>query len=312
MVDEAGQRVGAGGLAAEAGMEADRHHPVQAVALPAQEVDVGLGVLEEVLGAGVALGEDVAGVVHDQPVGHHQVGPAVDPGPVGQVVVVAVGVVEEAALLRDQLSGVDAHLAAVPAERPAARRPGDRGDCPAHRLALLVPSHLVGVGPAEAVTGDLVAALGEALGDLGVSLEGGGDAEEGDRDAGPVEDPEEPPDPGAGAVLVSGFESEVTHPGEVDLQLPEPVVHAVAHREGLLGALLVVDDDLDRHPVSVRPLDRRRLRPIADQVAGWAVGRNVVNGEKLAVQLCRHLDSLVLNWLLTERVLPGSGRRPRR
>src|SRR3977135_120564 len=55
VIDEAGERVGAGWMPTEARMEADRHHAVQTVALPAQEVHVRLGVFEEVLGASVSL-----------------------------------------------------------------------------------------------------------------------------------------------------------------------------------------------------------------------------------------------------------------
>ena len=77
-----------------------------------------------------------------------------------------------------------------------------------------------------------------------VIVERDGRREEGHRDGRLVEDAEEPPDAGAAAVLVHRLDGEVALPLQCERQLVEDVVGVVAHREGLLGALLVVDDDL--------------------------------------------------------------------
>ena len=69
------------------------------------------------LRAAVSRAEDVARVVDDERVGHDEMRPCRELRPVRKVVVVAIGVVDEAALFDDELARVDAHLAAVPAQR---------------------------------------------------------------------------------------------------------------------------------------------------------------------------------------------------
>src|SRR5207247_2730212 len=68
-------------------------------------------------------------VVVGERVGDDEVRAALHRRPVGELVVVRVGVVEEAALLDEQLARVDARsVATVPAERPLADRLGERRD----------------------------------------------------------------------------------------------------------------------------------------------------------------------------------------
>ena len=54
VVDEARERVGAGGVAGDPRVQPDRHHPRHVVAVVAQAVEVRLRHLEEVLGAAEA------------------------------------------------------------------------------------------------------------------------------------------------------------------------------------------------------------------------------------------------------------------
>ena len=235
-------------------------------------------------GRAVALRQHEARVVDDERVRHDEVRPAVHGRPVRQVVAVALGVVDEAALLDHELARVDAHLARVPAERPAAGGLLDRRDGPADGLALLVAGHLEAVRPAVAVRGALVAAGRELAGDGRVALQGGRDAEEGDGDAGGVEDAEQAPDAGPRPVLVDGLDGEVADAVELERDLVQDVVLAVAHREGLLGALLVVDDDLHRDLRVALPADARRVLAVAHELARAALDAGqVVVAEELLV-----------------------------
>src|SRR5262249_61128094 len=120
--------------------------------------------VEEVGRASESLGEDVAAVVVDERVGHDEMPPSLHVDEIGQVVVVGVGVVDEAALLDDELARVDAGaVAAVPAERPLAARPLDRLDRPLDVLPVRVAVEEPVLLPAPAVAARLVARLARPL-----------------------------------------------------------------------------------------------------------------------------------------------------
>src|SRR5580704_10236792 len=246
VVDEPGQGVRTSRVAAYPGVRSDRHHAPQVVAVRPEPVQGRLGGQEEVVRVSEPRADDVPRVVDDERVGNDEVRPARGPGPVRQVVVVAVGVVLEPAFLDHELAGVRGHLAAVPADGPGARRRLDRRDRALDRLSLLVARHLEVVAPPVAMASGLVTPAGELGRDLGVALQRYGCGEKGDRDTGVVKDPEQPPDACARAVLVHGLHGEVALPLERERQLVEDVVDVVAHRERLLRALFVVDDELDR------------------------------------------------------------------
>ena len=219
------------------------------------------------LRAAVSGAHDVARIVGDERVRHHEMALAVNLGPVGQVVAVAIGVVEETAFLGDELARVDAHLAAIPAQRPRPRRLLERDDGALDRLALLVPVHLVVVAPAVAVPHNVVAALGDLRPDCRIALDRHGRAEDRDRNAGRVEDAEHPPDPGARAVLVHGLDRKVPLVLDRKRELVHAVVDLIAHCEGLLGAFLVVNHDVHGHLGVVLPAHARQMLAIADQLA---------------------------------------------
>ena len=131
---------GARGLPDEPQVQAERHHLGLRPALAVEHVEAVLHEREV-----VGRGEEAAGaelrVVGRQAVRHHQVRAIVHAHPVGQLVVVGVRVVEEAAFLDEQAPGVHARpVAAVPAERPLAdassawrRWPGGCARAPAPR-----------------------------------------------------------------------------------------------------------------------------------------------------------------------------------
>ena len=83
---------------AQAAVQADGKHLGRFLAFGIQHVEGVAQVLEERLAMGEALGQGEAHVVGVQSIGHHQVGRARLRSPVGEVVCVAVGVVEEALL----------------------------------------------------------------------------------------------------------------------------------------------------------------------------------------------------------------------
>src|SRR5215510_7342376 len=103
-------------------VQAERHHLGLRAALTVEDIEA---VLDERVV--VVRGEEAAaaelGVVGREAIRHDQVRAIVHAHPVGELVVVRVGVVEEAAFLDQQPTRVDAGaVAAVPAERPFAYR----------------------------------------------------------------------------------------------------------------------------------------------------------------------------------------------
>jgi D-isomer specific 2-hydroxyacid dehydrogenase, catalytic domain len=109
VLDEVPDRGGPPGLPAPAGVDANRHQP-RAVAVPRlveQVVEAELEALEEVPGHGVGRGDQVPDVVVHLAVRHHQERRAQSVGVVRKLVVVGVGVVQEAAVLDQQFPGVD-------------------------------------------------------------------------------------------------------------------------------------------------------------------------------------------------------------
>src|SRR5882757_11336476 len=114
-------------------------------------------------------------VVGDDVIRDDQVFLAVDGGPVGQVVVVGVAVVGEAALFDQQFPGVNAGaVAAVPSDRPCTGGLLDRGDRLGDVLPLLVPGQQGDVLPPVAVGDDVVHARADIPGDIPIALQGHG------------------------------------------------------------------------------------------------------------------------------------------
>src|SRR5258708_4149336 len=170
----------------------------------------------------------------------------------------------------------------VPAERALPGEPLDRLDGAAHVVPLLVAGHLRDLGPAPAVGEHVVARLGDPLGDGRVAFQGPPARANGDRHPVPVEEPGEPPDPGAGTELEVGLGPEVPDV-RADLigVLAPSVVTAVPVGQRVLAAGLVVDRDVDHEAGLAGPPHRRSVPPVADEVP-----YRTTPGIPLSVQPC--------------------------
>ena len=132
-------------------MQAHRHHAGPLRAFAVQHVERVLQVFKEILARGHAAADEL-GVVVGQAIGQHQMRAAIHLHVVGQLVVVGVGVVQEAAFLGHQHARVDAGtVAAIPAQRTRADRGLDRGDGAADALALFGLGQRLVALPAPAV-----------------------------------------------------------------------------------------------------------------------------------------------------------------
>src|SRR5205823_4546556 len=162
--DEAVQAVGPPGPAAHPAVQPERHHPWAGRALVVQLVEGLAGGLEEVL-AGREMAPPELGVVDRQGVRHHQPLLLADHRVVGQVVVVGVAVIDEAAVLDHQLAGVLARtVAAVPAGRLLAGGAGQAVEAGVDRPPLGLAVHQVILLPPIAVAADVVALRGDRAG----------------------------------------------------------------------------------------------------------------------------------------------------
>src|SRR5262249_33844452 len=228
---------------------------------------------------------------------------ATDLGPVRQIIVVAVGIVEETALLDDEFAGVGAHFPTIPAEGARAGRILDGSDRAFDRLPLLVAVHFVVVAPAITMARYLVASLHQLRRNRGIALERHRAAEERDRNAGGVEDPEHPPDPGPRPVLVHRLHREVSLVVDGERQLVHAIVHLVAHREGLLRSFLVIDHDLYGHFGAVLPAHARWMRAIADQLAWQPL---YIVDIRIAEELGVHFFHVMIPFLKRPSINPHS------
>ncbi len=96
-------------------MKAHGHHFGDLGTLITKHIHGALDESEEVVALGHVATLEL-GVIFGQRIGHDQLRRALDLGPIGQLIVIGVGVVEESALLDQQAAGVDARrVAAIPA-----------------------------------------------------------------------------------------------------------------------------------------------------------------------------------------------------
>ena len=126
VVEESLQRSGARRAPDDAAVQADRQHlRLSRNALGVEHVECVAQVREELVTVGESRGRSEPHVVGVQRVRHDEVVPIAYPHPVGQVVGVGVGVVDETAVLDDQVAGVRRVAAGVPAERRGAGELGE-------------------------------------------------------------------------------------------------------------------------------------------------------------------------------------------
>ena len=137
--------------------------------------------------------------------------------------------------------------------------------------ALLGLGHGVIVDPAIAVARDLPAGLGHRRHRLGVARERHGDAEDRHRHLALGEEAMEAPEADTAAELVHRFDRQraFAEAGLGEAELGQQRLRAgIAVEDAVLGALLVVDDELQGDPRIAGPAGVRPAPPVADHVAG--------------------------------------------
>ena len=100
-------------------MKADIHHSGMRFTLVPQIVETAFYKIVKIARAAVSLRHDKSDIVVGQRIGHDQMARAGDFDMIGEIVVIGVGVVNEAAFLDQQFARVDRRtIAAIPAKRP--------------------------------------------------------------------------------------------------------------------------------------------------------------------------------------------------
>ena len=238
-------------------------------ALRVEHVERVSRVGEPIIAGREATGKSELHVVDVQGVGDDQVRLARHDGPVRQIVVVGVRVVEKAALLDHETPRVGTEPAGVPAERPGAGHARQALDRAPDVVTLDLLAHELVVDPLPAVAHDLVAGLDDRRRGLVVALERHRHREHADLDAVRGERAHEAPEADAASVFVHRLDLEVAHALErrqahdflqVGLGFPVPV------QDRPLAAFLVVHDDLEGQARAAGPLRIRRLLPVSNQV----------------------------------------------
>ena len=258
-------------------MQPDRHHLRRGFSFAVEHVERILQVVEESLARREPRRDRELHVVVVERVRDDEMRLPADPRPVRQVVVVCVGVVQEAALLDDQPPRVDRRrIAAVPPVRARPGGPLDRLDGAPHLRALLVLGHVLEADPPPAVRAGLVPRPLDRPPDGRVALDRHRAGEEGHLQLVLVEEAQEPPDPGPAPVLVDGLDDQVALPradrrpgdlGEVHLR------GLVAVADRILRAFLVVHHDLHGEPRRARPFGIRRASTVAGKVTRMRLHR---------------------------------------
>src|SRR5579863_10722160 len=158
MIEKAGQGSGAGRPTGDARVEADRHQERRLPALFIKLVEGRLEIDLEIGGCPEAGGLSELSVIGVHRIRHDEMGLARDLNPIGQLVIVGVGIVKKAALFNQEPAGVFAGaIAAVPTERTLAGGLGDRGDCAGDALALFLLAQAEMLFPTPTVATDVIA-----------------------------------------------------------------------------------------------------------------------------------------------------------
>lgn len=172
VVQEPGEGGGATGASGEAAVEADAHHFGSGFAFVVQHVEGVAEVGEELVAAVEPLVGGEAHIVVVEGVGDDEVGAIVVVDPVGQVIGIAIGIVEEAPFFDDEAARVGAQTALVKAEGTAACDLGVDGDRLLNMLSFgRFPDVLI-VDPAVAVASNLPACCDHRFARIGVAIEG--------------------------------------------------------------------------------------------------------------------------------------------
>ena len=256
----------------QAAVQADGEHLRCLCTLGIQDVEGVLEVVEEVIALVETLHLGEAHVVGVQGVGDHQVRLAggVVGFPVGQVVVVGIAVVEEAAFLHHQAPGVRAGAPGVPAQGPFAGDLGEDANRFEHVLAFLGLIHVLVVDPAVAVAADFVAGLDHGADHVRMALGGHGHGEDGQRDIEFLEQLEDPPGAGTAAIFVQRFHAHVALALQGlsgDHFREEGFGLLVAMKDVALAAFFVIEHEGQGDAGIAWPVRVGRVGAVTDQVA---------------------------------------------
>ena len=222
---------------------------------------------------GVRRGDQVPDVVVHLAVRHYQERRAQRVRVVRKLVVVGVGVVQEAAVLDQQFPGVDGGKGA---DHPASRRPAGGPQQGIDRLAYLVT--LLVTVHADRVRAVPVVAVGEhvmvpgpqPLTQRRVPFHGQRAGGERHRDLVAVDQAAQAPDAHPAPVLHVRLGADIPDVGPVLEGVLTPGVVDAVLGQRVLAAFLVVDHEVDRDPGATGPVEVGRLRAVADEVAQGA------------------------------------------
>jgi DNA-binding transcriptional LysR family regulator len=279
MLDEIPECGRSARLPAPAGMDADRHQPrtVAVLRLLQHVVEAEPEALEEVPGRGVRRGDQVPDVVVHLAVGDHQERAAEYLRVVRKLVVTGIGVIPEASVLDQQLSGVHGGEGPHhPAAHPLPRGVLQRIDRFAYLFALLVPAHghRGRAGPVITMGEHVMVPAPQPLTQRRVPFHGERARGERHGDLVTVDQAAEPPYPHPAPVLHVRFVPEIPDVRSVLERVLTPGVIDAVLVQRVLAAFLVVDHEVDRQPGATGPVEVGRFRTVAHEVAfGPAMNR---------------------------------------
>ena len=189
--------------------------------------------------------------------------------PIGQIVRVGIGIVEKAPVLDHQSTGVGAVAPGVPTRRRGAGQLGQDRDRFGHVRAFSVFVHLLITDPAQAMRRDLVTQIEVCRHRLGVPLQRARDPEYRQRQIALLEDTQHAPKSRARAVFEEALHAHVAHRkcGCADDLREEGFGRRISVENTILGAFLMIEDELQRDPRPVGPARMRRTAAVAAQVA---------------------------------------------
>jgi hypothetical protein len=255
-------------------VQPERHHlGSTAPAFLVEHVEAVLEELEVLLAIVEPRGSDEAHVVGGERVGNDELAAALVRKPIGQIVVIGVGDVVEAADVGDKIHGLQTRAAGVPSGWTLAGGQRVQADGLEDLPALLIGGHVLVLDPFVAMRGDLPACLLHGGQLLWRTHQGGGDAVDGHGDLAFGEVAPKTPEAGARAIFV--------HRLDIGMALAGPWGGAeyidekrlgcrVAMQDVVFAAFLVVEHDLDRDICAAGPFRIGRGAAVAEHVAGIA------------------------------------------
>ena len=159
--------------------------------------------------------------------------------------------------------------AAIPAERAAARQALERSHGLADVGAFFVLAQEPMLDPPPAVRADIVAGLDDGARGVGIALQGKRATEDGERQSALLEQAHHAPEADPAAELVDRLDREVAravrHLARALRQRRFREAVAIGHR--ILGALLVVQYEVDRNARATGPCGVRWIAPVAGEIA---------------------------------------------